>query len=305
MKTILKICFAGALAGAICAGFAACGGANSTRDSEKTARFFDDALPSPSGRYSEHFFVDDRKNRCVVINSAEELKALMNPSFTGDLPAMDFDKHSLVIGQLLVPTKGYALMDQSLDVGADRITLNLTVEVPPGVRYPFGELYYWSIHPKLPTMPLDVNVTWRPLPDPEDIEGFFERYLPPVMIHKSPCFFVADWESKCLAIDSVEEFEAALDFGVDVMPAIDFDKHTLIIGQERQMSSNYSMKGVELDTGTHPATVILTIELPVDGALNPPGMQYYWMLAPKLSEDPVVRVVFDHVNEASFQTGAY
>ncbi|MDR2894384.1 MAG: hypothetical protein LBU97_02850 [Alistipes sp.] len=125
--------------------------------SEEVTAWFEKYLPPVSGVESEIFFVDDDEGKCLMINSIEELKAIMRTSV--ELPAIDFKNNTLIIGQQVVPTTSFSVLRQNLDVGSKKITLDLTAKVPEASYQGFSCLYYWGIYQKLIDAPIEVNVT--------------------------------------------------------------------------------------------------------------------------------------------------
>jgi hypothetical protein len=121
--------------------------------------FFDKYLPPMSAR-SECFFVDDNDSKCLAINSLEELKAIMH-SPVGELPEIDFDKYTLLIGQQLMSSISYSLLSHSIDVGSEQIALTLTVKDPGAYWSALGMMYYWGVHPKLPEIPIEVDIVYQ------------------------------------------------------------------------------------------------------------------------------------------------
>lgn len=69
--------------------------------SADVSAFFKTYLPSSSSSHPEPEFnfseIDDRDIECFVINSMEEFEAVAPPSV--ELPVIDFDKYTLIIGQ--------------------------------------------------------------------------------------------------------------------------------------------------------------------------------------------------------------
>jgi hypothetical protein len=142
---------------------------SSTRSSEgevqpvsvsgEVAIFFESYLPSNSGSRSECFFVDDNENRCLMINSAEELQAITHCSV--ELPAIDFDNFTLIIGQHEVSSISYYLLSQSLDVESEKIVQSLRIKITESGWTAMGMMYYWDLYPKLPKIPIVVDVIYE------------------------------------------------------------------------------------------------------------------------------------------------
>ena len=128
---------------------------------EGIAAFFEQHLPSFSGFISELFFVGQNGNRVIVINSMNELRRHVS-STSVELPDIDFNSYTLIIGQQQMSGTGYRLIDQSLVVGSRMLELTLTVEVPEGSFTIICPLYFWGLFPKLPRRSINVNVVFIP-----------------------------------------------------------------------------------------------------------------------------------------------
>jgi hypothetical protein len=119
--------------------------------------FFEKYLPPNFSLYdSEYFFVEDEDNRCLMINSMDELKAIMYSPI--ELPDIDFDKYTLVMGQYIAPGTAYRIIEQSITVNPEEIILNLSIEEPDGTYAVLSPLYYWGLYPKIPQKTITVNL---------------------------------------------------------------------------------------------------------------------------------------------------
>jgi len=176
MKKPVKLISAVALIGALSAGFVACNepkGPNQPEEPtevgvapvpvaelpEEVTAFFEKYLPaavSESDPESEIFFVDQDGDKCLMINSSEELKKLVPPSI--ELPPVDFDNYTLVIGQQVLPTSSYYVIKQAVSVESERVVLNLTVKIPESSYQAFTYMYHWGLFPKFSANTINVNV---------------------------------------------------------------------------------------------------------------------------------------------------
>ncbi len=177
MKKITTFFLAGAAFAALSAAFVACntpgnqGGKSdepemigllplSTSDlPEEVSAFFEEHLPPVSGIKSDCFFVGEDGDKCLMIDSGEELKKILHSPI--ELPNIDFGDHTLIIGQQVVPTTSFSIMSQNIDVGSEAITLNLTVKTPEAYYAALSHLYYWGLYPKLDNNAIDVNVIYE------------------------------------------------------------------------------------------------------------------------------------------------
>ncbi len=73
-------------------------------------------------------------------------------------PAIDFDTHTLVIGQVEVGGSGYTISAQTLDVKTGAATLNLTVKKPEASYEVMCPLYFWGLYPRFTAGTINVNV---------------------------------------------------------------------------------------------------------------------------------------------------
>lgn len=151
-------------------GFAAC---DDTEDShitgtppasapEEVSAFFETCLPPSSYSHSDPEFgfseINYGESECFLINSMEEFAAIA-PSGT-DLPAIDFDKYSLLIGQYSMGDPGYKLQQQAVDTQTDVMTWNLAFRQLHGAHPDvITTFYFWGLYTKLPEKQLTVSVT--------------------------------------------------------------------------------------------------------------------------------------------------
>ena len=113
----------------------------------KDFRFFNQELPFEKS--SESFFVGSDKDECYVINSLEELKSI----YCGEreIPYINFDKYTLVIGQKVMPDFYHPEYKQELEFRNHRCDLNLYVpDYGSGIKA-IQHFYYWAFYPKFYT----------------------------------------------------------------------------------------------------------------------------------------------------------
>ena len=134
------------------------------------AEFFKTELPemhSSSDYYytTKPFFFDPEtlggvsinENIVYVINSRQELADV----YQGDkeLPVIDFDKYTLIIGQQIMPYRGFYVGKKELVKGSDSIIFNLYARHDGEVRATALQfLYFWALYPKLSQKTIPVNV---------------------------------------------------------------------------------------------------------------------------------------------------
>jgi len=125
--------------------------------------FFNSEMPFST--YSKSFFVSYPQNEnvgeevCKIINSTKELESIY--SGDKDLPEIDFQQYTLVIGQIIMPAGGYKCVKQELvNITRDSShVLNLYVEniyeYKPCVITP---LYFWGLYPKIHLSNITINI---------------------------------------------------------------------------------------------------------------------------------------------------
>lgn len=111
--------------------------------------------PEPEFNFSE---IDFRDTECFVINSMEEFKAVAPPAV--ELPVIDFDKYTLIIGQHWMGDPGYTLQKQVVDTESEKMTLNLVYKRLGGAHpTAMTNFYFWGLYTKLPEKTAAVDIT--------------------------------------------------------------------------------------------------------------------------------------------------
>ena len=120
-----------------------------------------------------------------------------------------------------------------------------------------------------------------------DVSAFFKTYLPSSSSsHPEPEFNfseIDDRDIECFVINSMEEFEAVAPPSV-VLPVIDFEKYTLIIGQHLLGDPGYSFGKQAVDTDTESGKMTLNLVYSRMGGASPTVITtfYVWGLYSKL-----------------------
>ena len=128
-----------------------------TEESDKVNKlclFFNRGLPI--GSRSNSFFVGSDKDECYVINNLNELKSI----YCGneEIPELlDFNKYTLVIGQKVMPTVFYPVLNQELEFFDKKCVLKLHVPDLTAENTTGLPLYYWALYPKLKTEDISVK----------------------------------------------------------------------------------------------------------------------------------------------------
>ena len=87
-------------------------------------------------------------NVVCLINSRQELEAIYSGS--RELPEIDFDKYTLIIGQQIMPCLGFYLAKKELQVGDEGLILKLYARNDSEIHaHMLQNLYYWELYPKL------------------------------------------------------------------------------------------------------------------------------------------------------------
>ncbi|MDR2936918.1 MAG: hypothetical protein LBU80_06205 [Rikenellaceae bacterium] len=124
---------------------------------EELTAFFEKYLPTLSGSQSECFFVGDKENKCLIINSADELRKIISSSSV-ELPTIDFGSYTLVMGQHMIDGTAYRVVTQEIAVNSDKKELTLSVKKPDGTYTVICPVYYWGLYPKLTQEAIGVNL---------------------------------------------------------------------------------------------------------------------------------------------------
>ena len=142
--------------------------------SEEVTAFFTTHLPESSYNCSEVKFnfseIDFGETECFLINSTEEFEAVAPPSvvlpdrmaFELNLPVIDFEKYTLIIGQHLLGDPGYSFEKQAVDTDTEsgKMTLNLVYSRMGGASPTVITTFYvWGLYSKLPGSAIDVKIT--------------------------------------------------------------------------------------------------------------------------------------------------
>ena len=135
------------------------------------AGFFNAELPelnksSDYYRVSKSFFYDPdsyggtviEENRACIINSRQELADI----YLGDkeLPEIDFDKYTLVIGQQIMPVLGFYVVKKELTESGEGLVLKMYARNDgEDLATALQNLYFWELYPKLAQKTISVSVS--------------------------------------------------------------------------------------------------------------------------------------------------
>ena len=126
-----------------------------------------------------------------------------------------------------------------------------------------------------------------PVAAAEEVTAFFTTHLPESSYNCSEVKFnfseIDFGETECFLINSTEEFEAVAPPSV-VLPVIDFEKYTLIIGQHLLGDPGYSFEKQAVDTESDKMTLNLVYKQLKGGTPAIMTIFYFWGLYDKLPE---------------------
>ena len=128
--------------------------------------------------------------------------------------------------------------------------------------------------------------TINPIMPSENIIVFFEEHLPVPPFPKSECFFVDENLDKSIIINSEEQFRNVFSCSAIILPAINFDLYTLIIGQHQMPNIYYYVvkQNITIESNTH--ILNLTVDRP-DGVWPSFSTLYYWGIYPKMQNKSI------------------
>lgn len=121
---------------------------------EDLSKFF--ASEMPIGARSNSFFVNSDQDEFSVINSLTELKGIYNGN--NDIPNIDFEQYTLVIGQTVKPGACYPVQRQNLEFLNNSCQQNLYVPNLEGRYTMSAPIYYWALYPKFRTDKISTNI---------------------------------------------------------------------------------------------------------------------------------------------------
>ena len=172
MKKIFTFLFAGAAIAALGATFTACNEPNGQEQNEEGTEI----QPVPVNEMNAEvvaFLGKDNLNLivktlidngrlipgtdcCIMINNVDELPKIDYEGNRLEYPVIDFDSHTLIFGVLFMSHTGWIVSSQSVIVGAEKTTVNVSVEEDLiGFTIPVIA-HFWGLYPKLPNLPIDV-----------------------------------------------------------------------------------------------------------------------------------------------------
>jgi hypothetical protein len=124
--------------------------------------FFEKYLPRVNYSRPSHEFslgeIDRYGAACLAIDSVEEFRAAAPPS--AELPTVDFEAYTLIIGQHPLGSPGYSLKGQGVDIEPEIMTLRLAYSYWGGVNPAVETIFsFWGLYPKLPHKPVIIDIS--------------------------------------------------------------------------------------------------------------------------------------------------
>ena len=140
--------------------FASCKGIDPTGDagvlpvsaSEDVEFFFESYLPQ-SDSHSNIGFNFDEETKCFIINDVDDFNAVAPESVT--LPEIDFDKYTLIIGQVVMGSPGYRFVSQSIHTDTLKVVYKNLGGVSPTIMTSY---YFWGLYDKLPKAVVNIDI---------------------------------------------------------------------------------------------------------------------------------------------------
>lgn len=108
--------------------------------------FLDEALPNDKGVSTFHF--SEKNNTEIhVINSRQEFEE----AYEGEsaLPAIDFNKHTLIIGKAYMPGKYYHVRSMEIHDYNGNLMLYVQTDNPESLFWMAYNMYFWALFPKI------------------------------------------------------------------------------------------------------------------------------------------------------------
>jgi len=126
----------------------------------------------------------------------------------------------------------------------------------------------------------DTEGTLDPVFPGDDVAVFFEEHLPNFSGVRSDCFFVDDGTNACILINSVEEFSRLSSCVSTLLPTIDFEFYTLVIGQHQMSGTGFFVIDQNLIVESENIKLNINIQRP-ESSYTVICPLYFWGVYPK------------------------
>lgn len=121
---------------------------------EAISKFFSTEMPI--GARSKGFFVDSDQDECSVIDSIQGLTSIYKGN--QEIPNIDFEHYTLVLGQIFSPDAYYPVLRQNLEFRDNKCQQNIYVPNLKGKYTMNSPLYYWALYPKFRTDGISTSI---------------------------------------------------------------------------------------------------------------------------------------------------
>jgi hypothetical protein len=108
--------------------------------------FLNEALPNDKG-VSTFRFHEKNEKEFLAINSQQELEEAYRGE--ADLPAIDFNKHTLIIGKAYMPGKYYHVKSMEIHDYNGNLMLYVQTDNPESLFWMAYNMYFWALFPKI------------------------------------------------------------------------------------------------------------------------------------------------------------
>ena len=108
--------------------------------------FLNEALPNDKG-VATFSFPEKNEREILAINSQQELEEAYRGE--ADLPAIDFNKHTLIIGKAYMPGKYYHVRSMEIHDYNGNLMLYVQTDNPEGLFWMAYNMYFWALFPKI------------------------------------------------------------------------------------------------------------------------------------------------------------
>ncbi len=128
--------------------------------SEEVKAFFNEALPYLPNlpvELSPFSFQPNKESEFFVINNEQELRNLYKGE--KDLPQLDFEHYTLIIGQMLMGAASYHLDAIKVRIYEDKNVLSIYTREPQYVYCTLYNMYFWGVFPKI-EKEIDNKILW-------------------------------------------------------------------------------------------------------------------------------------------------
>lgn len=124
--------------------------------SDEVEAFFTTYLPPIAESHYTGFDLGEKLS-CFLINSTSELEEIAPNDV--ELPSIDFDRYTLIIGRMPKGSTGYTYKGQKISFESGRTVLTVTYEGPDGAVHPTITYYnFWGLYDKLQDTEIELNI---------------------------------------------------------------------------------------------------------------------------------------------------